>query len=374
VALLAAGCGVGPPQATALGSGELAFGAIVALSGAFGPYGPAYQAGMQVAVDKVNAAGGVVVGNKKLTLKMLFKDDRSDAQVAVTNATQMFRDDGIKFLFGPLASEAVTMLPVAAQNNVINVALPDLYESKYPLYFSALPTQKYQTGVIVAAIQKFYPNAKKVDFVIGNTAATQAYYPPLVAQLQAAGITIGNFLFPAGTTDISTVATKVVADKPDVIVAGGSPQEQQNVLNQLDAAGLPKSVPCVCKSAVIPNLGRPQMFPSAYSPVDPGNQSTPEIEAFKTALMKQMNVTTLSPFLIGVGLAYYFVVQLTAKAVQKANSTTDMNAIAKVMQEVSLTEFGAKFQWGANHTITVPLAVTSLTASGQATVVKLTPS
>jgi hypothetical protein len=115
------------------------------------------------------------------------------------------------------------------------------------------------------------------------------------------------------------------------------------------------------------------MFPSAYSPVDPGVQKSPEIDAFKAAFLKQLNKDTVLPFQVGLGLAYYFAIQLTAKAMQLANSTTDVNAIAKAMTQVSLTQFGAKFQWSDGHTITVPLAMTSYDASGNATVAQIAP-
>ena len=331
---------------------------------------------MNVAADRVNANGGIVVGGKKYNLKMKFVDDRSDAQVALADGIQMFRDDHINVLVGPLASEAISMTPVAAQHHVINISLatqaPDLVGPQYPLLFAALPANNYRIGAMVAGIKHFYPDAKKVDFITGN-GSNDTILGPMTTQLQAAGIATGAFTYPPGTTDISTVASKVVADNPDVIVVGNSPQEEQSDINQLDAAGLPKTIPCLCYATELKPNGRPQLFPSAFSPVDPGVQSTPEIEAFKTAEQKYMNGATLAPFNVTLGLAYYFSVQLTAMAMQRANSTTDVNAIAKAMTEVSDTEFGAKFQWSANHTITVPLAVTQISGTGTSTVTQVTP-
>jgi ABC-type branched-subunit amino acid transport system substrate-binding protein len=375
-ALLASACGVGGSNNAPTAGGDVKLGAIVGLSGIFGAYGPFFQAGMQLAADKVNADGGVVVGNKKLTLKMIFKDDRSDAQVAIADAIEIIRDQHINVIFGPLASEAIAATPVLAQQKVINVSLateaPDLVGPKYPLLFAILPSTNYRIGAMVAGIQHFYPNTKHVAYVTSNI--SDRISAPLATQLEVAGIHIDNYTFPPGTTDISTVATKVVAAKPDLIVVGGNLTEEQNVVNQLTGAGLPKSVPCVCYAAQLPNsFGRPQMFPSAYSPVDPGFQSSPEIDAFKSAFLKQLNATTAQPFQVGLGLAYYSAIQLVAKAMQQANTTTDVNAISKAMTEVSLTGFGAKFQWNAGHTITVPLAMTSVSASGVATVAQIAP-
>ncbi|PZR90108.1 MAG: hypothetical protein DLM67_18145 [Candidatus Nephthysia bennettiae] len=375
--MLSLACGVGGASSPAPTSGgTLQFGAIVGLSGIYGAYGPAYQAGMNVAADRVNKAGGIVAGGKKYNLKMLYMDDRSDAQVAIADATQMINDNHINVVVGPLANEAISATPVIAQHKAINLSLAaslfGLLGDKYPLLFSALPSNDYRTGVTVSGIRHFYPNAKKVAFLTGNN---DGLLKPMSSQLQAAGITAGDFTYPPGTKDISTVATKVVADKPDIIVVGTSPQEEQSDIQQLDAAGLPKSTPCVCYSTELPSsIGHPQLFPSAYSPVDPGVQSTPEIDAFKSALKTQLNGADVTPFNIGIGLAYYFVVQLTAKAMTKANTVTDTAAIAKALTDVSLTEFGAKFQFASDHTITVPLAVTQITETGKTTVVQLKPN
>src|SRR5216684_4168681 len=78
VGLLVAGCGnLGSTASPPGNGGDLKFGAIVGLSGVYGPYGAAYNAGMQVAVDRVNAGNGLVIGNKKYTLRLQFADDRS---------------------------------------------------------------------------------------------------------------------------------------------------------------------------------------------------------------------------------------------------------------------------------------------------------
>ena len=376
VGILGSACGLGSTTTQAPGNGgDLTYGAIVGLSGAFGPYGPAYQAGMEVAADRVNSGSGLVVANKKYTLKMMFTDDRSDAQVAVTQALSMINDNKINVIVGPLATEATSATPVIAQHNAINLSLAaglfGLLGPKYPLLFSGLPSNSYRVGAMAAAVKQLYPNAKKVAFLTGKDDGVMA---TMVPALNTAGITTGDFTYPSGTTDISTVATKVVAFQPDVIVVGNSPSEETSDVQQLDAAGLPKSVTCVCYSTELPStVGHPQLFPSAYSPVDAGVQSTPEIEAFKAALKTKLGKDP-SAFDTSIALAYYFVVQLTAKAMVQAGTTTDVNKIAQAMTQVSLTEFGAKFQWDSGHNITVPLAMTQISASGQTNVIQVAPT
>lgn len=374
VALIGTACGLGSSSTAAQNGGDVTFGAIVGLSGVFGPYGAAYDAGMEVAADRVNSGSGLEIGGKKYTLKIKFADDRSDAQTAVTQAISFINDDKINVVIGPLATEAQSATPVIAQHNAINLSLAaglfGLMGPNYPLLFSALPTNNYRVGAMEAGLLHFYPDVKRVAFITGNTDGVMAVMGPL---LQKAGITIGDFTYPAGTTDISTVATKAVAFKPDAIIVGNSPSEETSDVQQLDAAGLPKSVVCMCYSTELQNNAHPQIFPSAYLPIDAGVQSTPETDAFKSALQAKLGKAP-SPFDVSIALAYYFVTKLAAYGMAKAGTTTDVNKIAQAMTQVSFTEFGAKFQFDNDRFITVPLAMTQILPGGTTNVAQVAPT
>ncbi len=224
---------------------------------------------------------------------------------------------------------------------------------------------------MAAGLLHFYPNVKKVAFITG---ADDGVMPVMGPALQKAGITTGDFTYPRGTTDISTVATKVVAFKPDAIIVGNSPDEETSDVKQLDSAGLSKSVVCVCYSTVLdPKVGHPQIFPSAYLPVDAGVQSTPETDAFKAALKTHLGKDP-SVFDVSIALAYYFVTRLAAEGMVKAGTTTDVAKIAQAMTQVSITEYGAKFQFDGDRYITVPLAMTQTLPDGTKNVAQVAPS
>ena len=54
-------------------------GAVVPLTGRYGPGGAQVRAGYEVAVEQINAAGGVSVGGKKMPLELTLLDVESDA-------------------------------------------------------------------------------------------------------------------------------------------------------------------------------------------------------------------------------------------------------------------------------------------------------
>ncbi|HSB67974.1 MAG TPA: ABC transporter substrate-binding protein, partial [Candidatus Methylomirabilis sp.] len=59
-------------------------GAVVPLTGRYGAGGAQVRAGYEIAVEQLNAAGGVAVGGKKLPLELVLLDDESDATKTVS--------------------------------------------------------------------------------------------------------------------------------------------------------------------------------------------------------------------------------------------------------------------------------------------------
>ena len=67
-------------------------GAVVPLTGRYAALGGQVKTGYEIAVQQINAAGGVTVGGKKLQIEMTMLDDESDPTKTVarleTLATQ----------------------------------------------------------------------------------------------------------------------------------------------------------------------------------------------------------------------------------------------------------------------------------------------
>ena len=81
----------------------LVIGGIAPLTGDLSSYGIAAKQGAEYAVDEINAAGGVQVGDKSYKLELDFKDDEGDEQKAVTSYTAL-KVDGAKALIGGITS------------------------------------------------------------------------------------------------------------------------------------------------------------------------------------------------------------------------------------------------------------------------------
>ena len=58
-------------------------GAVVPLTGRYGAGGAQVRAGYEIAVEQINAAGGVTVAGKKMPIELVLLDDESDATKTV---------------------------------------------------------------------------------------------------------------------------------------------------------------------------------------------------------------------------------------------------------------------------------------------------
>ena len=83
------------PAAAEAKTGVVRIGSVQPLSGgglAF--YGKSEEAGLLLAVEQINAAGGFVVGDTTYTIEVVRRDGRSEDAVAIAAVQELIRDEG----------------------------------------------------------------------------------------------------------------------------------------------------------------------------------------------------------------------------------------------------------------------------------------
>src|SRR6478609_1954518 len=83
---------------------DIVLGASVQLTGPVANTGRYYKDAYEFAIDKINAAGGVKVGNTKRKLVLKLYDNQSDVNLSVRQYTQLVSQDKVNLLLGPFAS------------------------------------------------------------------------------------------------------------------------------------------------------------------------------------------------------------------------------------------------------------------------------
>lgn len=94
------------------------------LSGPAAAWGGSQFHGVDLAIDDLNAAGGITVKGATYKFKCVAYDDKYSPDVALQVINKLVYEDGVKFLVGPLgAAPALAVLPILTKNKVLSLGI-----------------------------------------------------------------------------------------------------------------------------------------------------------------------------------------------------------------------------------------------------------
>lgn len=201
------------------GGGEpIRIGVITSITGSQSAFGLAHQRGYSIALDEINAKGGVL-GRK---IELDYCDDTSKPDQAVQCVSKLVDEDHVPVILGSYSSESTyAIVPVVTQKQVPLIV---------PTAVAANVTQTGSQWVFrICATSNDYAKAM-VDFLVHNGAPKtmaivyentnfgQSNDKSMEAAAQAGGIEIiDEEAYNAGSPDYKSLLQKVKAKNPDVI-------------------------------------------------------------------------------------------------------------------------------------------------------------
>jgi len=250
VALLLSGCGAKTNE------NEIRIGINYELSGAVATYGQSSVDGIMMAIDEINAAGGI---NGKTIVPVKY-DNKSEPAEATTLANKLMTQDKVLAILGPATSGSFKAeIPVAEKNKVpvitgsataddVTVDLEDgqvvynddgsikgLKEYAFRICFS----DSYQGSAMAAFASENLSAAKAV--IIKDTSSD--YGKGLAANFLATftekgGEVVAEEAYVSGNTDFNGILTKIKGMDFDVIYIPGYYQEAGLIIKQARAQGI----------------------------------------------------------------------------------------------------------------------------------------
>ena len=223
---------------TAMADGAVKVGGLSPLTGAVAVYGLAVQAGVDYAVEEINAAGGVL----GQPIDFIWRDDQGDPAYAVSMYNQLV-GEGINALVG-----AVTTAPtIAVFSEAAKTGMPAITASAsaYEVtnagnnLFRACFLDPYQAG-IAAQFIKDNLGCETVGIIYDNANDyTLGLYEAFVAKAEEIGLeVVATEVGVAGQADYSAQISKLSDAEPDAIYAAEYAQELAVMLPQIFDAGL----------------------------------------------------------------------------------------------------------------------------------------
>ena len=193
-------------------------GIIVPLTGSQAAFGEALKNGYLIALDDINAKGGVL--GKKLELD--FYDDQSKPDQAVQGVSKLADQDQVPLIIGSFSSERtkaiVPAMPQRQVPSVIPAANADnVMDSKSPWIFRVCAGAADYARATINFL-KVNGSPKTMAIVYENTNFGQAGMQAMTAAAQAAGIKlVAVEPYEAKSPDYRAVLQRVKQANPDVI-------------------------------------------------------------------------------------------------------------------------------------------------------------
>ncbi|MBS0638867.1 MAG: ABC transporter substrate-binding protein [Proteobacteria bacterium] len=325
--LLATALAATLPLGATQAADDVVIGGALSLSGPFAAYGEDNKAGMDMAVEAVNAKGGVL-GRK---LRIQYDDSAGDRAKAVAIYRKYGADPSIVADLFVSSVEFVALDPVANEVKLPMIAIGSVipYKDFSPWSFRIqLIVSKAMGPVLttVAAAKK-----AKTIAVIYDTAnnATVAEQTAVKDTAPAVGLKLtGVESFRTGDQDFSAQLTNIASQKPDLLYVAATSNEAALIIAQARDMGLntpilggaPLNDPKIGDLAGKAAYG--VMTFASFSP----KEQRPEVTDF-LARYKAKTGKSNPPIYVVLG---YDAVMLIAQAVQRAGSI-DRDAIRQAL-------------------------------------------
>ena len=323
-----------PMEEMAEESDTIKVGVLHSLSGTMAISEVAVKDATLLAIEEINAAGGV---NGKM-LEPIIEDGASDWPTFAEKARKLIQEDEVAVVFGGWTSASrKAMLPVFEDLNGLlfyPVQYEGLESSPNIYYTGAEPTQQIIPGVqylLDQGYESIYLLGS--DYVFPRTANTI-----IKAQLEDAGATLaGEEYLPLGGTEFSTIISKIQAAEPDAIFNTLNGDSNVAFFKQFRDAGFtPESLPVISVSVAeveaagigAENIAGHLTAWNYYQTVD-----SPENEAFVAAYKEAFGDDRVTADPIEAG---YVSVNIWSKMAEVAGSV-DVDAIKAAADENTIT-------------------------------------
>lgn len=239
---LAAGVLGGLPAARAQDSSTILIGAMLSMTGGAGVVGADIQSGAQLAIDEINASGGLI--GKKLAMTV------QDTAGTPAQAVQLFgtyaRNPNVAAILGPiLAPELGAVTNLAAANKVVVFtptsagSVPGVPTLKFNEWtFRLNQAQPTVLGPLILEVMNRHKVSKQVTVL--NFSDTSTYVDAGELWQKAAegkGVAVQRIQFPAPTVDFSAIVTQI-NKSTELIAIGGLPGSAGPLARAIRQAGI----------------------------------------------------------------------------------------------------------------------------------------
>lgn len=237
------------------GPSEVHIGAIVSLEGPAASYGASIWRGIQVAVDQVNAGGGVDVGGNGtlVPLRVEMRDAKSDPQIGLQVAQELI-DMGIPAVIGSDSSDVTLAIADLFQESEVVLISPSTstpaLNNKGSYIYRNYPSDELEAINLANHIYNV-AGLHDVDIISSQSEFGLGIKRAFIQRFRMLGGRVGiQVSFRAEAADVSTHVEELLDGEAEAIYVAGYSSETARAATGIRAAGI--ELPLFGTGAILP--------------------------------------------------------------------------------------------------------------------------
>lgn len=249
-AALSAIAALGAPRVARAADGEVLIGYVGPVTGQFAELGTAKRDGAALAIDEANARGGLRIGGKTYSARLVVGDEEGNPERAVAATRRLIEVAKVHGILGyanssnliasmPLIQDA--KLPMIASNARAD-SVPDQIAAKRMDYLFQLSPTNRDFVALHGALIKQYAKAKRVailafntDYARGYTNAAEAAWPGMTD-----GAEVRSFFVESSKMDLQPELLQIRRYDPQFLMVLLTGAQTYQFVDQFQASGLGK--------------------------------------------------------------------------------------------------------------------------------------
>ncbi len=302
--------------------------------GVFEGYGRYQTMGVVLAVEELNARGGVL-GKK---LEVISEDDETKPGPAVRKAEKLILQDDVKLLVGAVSiGSTLAVMDVTKKHKIVHwnaVSCAEFMRTTkfHPYYFSNQPDSRMQANGLAKYIVERMGKRVYIfytDYAMGQSDGRQFK----IAIERLGGEVVGVAGAPLDTKDFTPWFGAIKAANPEVLIVAFAGTDSLRLMTQLHSFGMTKQyklagIDCFLLQQDLPAIAEPMegfVQLAHFSPYNPDKQ----MQAFNVKFKKRWGVDA------NIMAGAYDGVMFWAAAVEKAKSV-DADKLVPILEGVCL--------------------------------------
>lgn len=192
------------------------------------------QASMEIAVEDIEASGGLVVGGERYKIEIVKYDHQWDAAIAFTLAKKMIYEDGIKYAHVDTDEQALAINDLTNNEKVILMPIVgslDLIDAEHPFTWNHYPLASDTQELMFQYCAEAHPEYRRIAAMYLDSASGYLDEESLKMTTAKFGWEIVDIGWvPHGATDFHGILIPLLEKNPDVIEFGLTPPGQQGLI------------------------------------------------------------------------------------------------------------------------------------------------